>query len=79
MLEDKVDYEDHCSQDDRRDHHQDRRALKLAPGRPCSLLDELYIRLLQIVNKLSHLYFEWTPFNLEARSGSVKQLPNRNL
>ena len=57
MLEDKVYDEDDYCQDDRRDHHQDRRALQLAPGGPCSLLDELYIRLLQIVNKLSHLYF----------------------
>jgi len=44
-------------QDDRRDHHEEGRALQLLPIRPGGLLGELDIRLFQIVDKLSHLYF----------------------
>ena len=44
-------------QDDRSDHHEEGRALQLLPIRPAGLLGELDIRLFQIVDKLSHLYF----------------------
>ena len=57
MLESIVyDPEGGC-QDDGGDHHQEGRALQLLPGRPGGLLGELYIRLFQVVDKLSHLYF----------------------
>ena len=57
MLESVVYEPKRSRQDDRRDHHEEGRALQLLPGRPGSLLGELDIGLFQIVDKLSHLYF----------------------
>ena len=55
MLESEVDYEEHQSKEHGDDHHEERRALKLAPGRPRDLLGEFHVGLFAIVYELSHL------------------------
>ena len=55
MVESEVYDPEGCSQDDGGDHHQEGRALQFLPSRPGGLLEELYIALFQIVDKLSHL------------------------
>lgn len=50
MLESKVyDEEQHC-ENDRSDQHQDGGTLEFRPGRPRGLLDELHVRLFNVVN-----------------------------
>ena len=57
MLEDIIDHPKQYSKNDGGKHNEECRALQLLPARPCGLLGKLDERVLQIVNKLSHLYF----------------------
>ena len=43
MLENEVNEEERDSKEGRGDHYQDSRTLQLLPGRPRSLLYELYV------------------------------------
>ena len=56
MLESEVDKPERESEDHCGDHHKDGRALELAPARPRSLLRELYGRLFEVIDYLTHLY-----------------------
>ena len=57
MLEDIIDHPKQYCKNDGGEHNEERRALQLLPARPGGLLGKLDERVLQIVNKLSHLYF----------------------
>ena len=81
MLESKVNQEDNHSKDQRGNQDEECRTLQLLPGGPSNLLGQLLIRLLKIVNELSHLCLQWVGGQLEAGIPQpfVKHLPNRNL
>ena len=66
MLESKVDEEDDDSKDQRGYQDEKGRILQLLPGGPGDLLGQFRVRLLQIVNELSHLCLQWTGGKLEA-------------
>ena len=56
MLESKVYKPEHKSEDNGGHHHKDSGTLEFVPGRPRCFLRELYSRLFNVVNKLTHLY-----------------------
>lgn len=57
MLEAEVYEPKRGCEDDGSHHHQQCGALELLPSGPGGLLDEFYIGLFQVVDKLSHFYF----------------------